>query len=144
MSNIYLSFTIEEKLTLSKLRFSQFKKPVTRSVFGELQLTQMPLNFKTSYCNLKIKVWEQSCGWLFYYSKFEKNHDVLTSKSPCILLNKNINFIKNETEAKMENPTHRFRVMSCRNSRPEVFCKKGVLKDFAKFIGKHLCQRLFF
>ena len=31
-----------------------------------------------------------------------------------------------------------------RSSRPEVFCKKGVLTDFAKFTGKHLCQRLFF
>ena len=27
---------------------------------------------------------------------------------------------------------------------PEVFCKKGVLKNFTKFIGKHLCQSLFF
>ena len=26
---------------------------------------------------------------------------------------------------------------------PEVFCKKGVLTDFAKFTGKHLCQSLF-
>ena len=26
---------------------------------------------------------------------------------------------------------------------PEVFCKKGVLKNFAKFTGKHLCQLLF-
>ena len=25
-----------------------------------------------------------------------------------------------------------------------MFCRKGVLKDFAKFIGKHLCQSLFF
>ena len=25
-----------------------------------------------------------------------------------------------------------------------VFCKKGVLKNFAKFTGKHLCQSLFF
>ena len=31
-----------------------------------------------------------------------------------------------------------------RRSRPDVFCKKGVLRNFAKFIGKHLCQRLFF
>ena len=30
------------------------------------------------------------------------------------------------------------------NSRPEVFCKKGVLRNFAKFVGKHLCQNLFF
>ena len=27
---------------------------------------------------------------------------------------------------------------------PEVFCKKGVLRNFAKFTGKHLCQILFF
>ena len=31
-----------------------------------------------------------------------------------------------------------------RSSRPEVFCKKGVLKNFTKFTGKHLCQSLFF
>ena len=26
---------------------------------------------------------------------------------------------------------------------PEVFCKKGVLRNFAKFTGRHLCQSLF-
>ena len=31
-----------------------------------------------------------------------------------------------------------------RSSHPEAFCKKGVLKIFAKFTGKHLCQSLFF
>ena len=31
-----------------------------------------------------------------------------------------------------------------RNSRPEVFCEKGVLRNFARFTGKHLCQSLFF
>ena len=30
-----------------------------------------------------------------------------------------------------------------RSSRPEVFCKKGILRNFSKFTGKHLCQRLF-
>ena len=30
-----------------------------------------------------------------------------------------------------------------RGSCPEVFCKKGVLKNFAKFTGKHLSQSLF-
>ena len=30
------------------------------------------------------------------------------------------------------------------SSRPEVFCKKGVLRNFAKFTGRHLCQGLFF
>ena len=31
-----------------------------------------------------------------------------------------------------------------RSSRTEVFCKKGVLRNFAKFTGKYLCQSLFF
>ena len=31
-----------------------------------------------------------------------------------------------------------------RSIRPEVFCKKRVLRYFAKFTGKHLCQSLFF
>ena len=31
-----------------------------------------------------------------------------------------------------------------RSTRPEVFYKKGVFKNFRKFTGKHLCQGLFF
>ena len=31
-----------------------------------------------------------------------------------------------------------------RNSRPNVFSKKVILKNFAKFTRKHLCQSLFF
>ena len=30
-----------------------------------------------------------------------------------------------------------------RSSRPEVFCKKGVFRNFTKFTGKQLCQSLF-
>ena len=50
--------------------------------------------------------------WFFYCFNFEKNYDVLKLNSPCILLKKNINFNKNETELKMENPTHSFREMN--------------------------------
>ena len=28
-------------------------------------------------------------------------------------------------------------------SHPEMFCKKGVPENFAKFTGKHLCHSLF-
>ena len=31
-----------------------------------------------------------------------------------------------------------------RSNCPEVFCKKGVLKNFVKLTKKHLCQSLFF
>ena len=87
MSNIYLRVTIE---AFSKLPFSGFKKFVTRSSFGKLQLMHISLNFKTTCCNLKSEVWEQNCVWLFYYFNSKRNYDVLKSKSPCNLLNKNI------------------------------------------------------
>ena len=41
MSNIYVKDTIEKNVTYSKLQFSEFEKFVSRSVFGELQLTQI-------------------------------------------------------------------------------------------------------
>ena len=50
MSNIYLQVTIE---TFPKLRFFGFNTCHQFS-FGELQLTQISLNFKTSCCDLKI------------------------------------------------------------------------------------------
>ena len=31
-----------------------------------------------------------------------------------------------------------------RSTCPKVFCKKGVLRNFTKFTGKHWCQSLFF
>ena len=39
---------------------------------------------------------------------------------------------------------HQTLKLSTNSSRPEMFCKKGVLRNFAKFTGKHLCQSLFF
>ena len=51
----------------------------------------------------------ENCVWLFYYFNFERNYGALKLKSPCILLNKNIYFNKNEMESKMENPTLSFR-----------------------------------
>ena len=32
----------------------------------------------------------------------------------------------------------------CRSGRPEVFCKEGVLRNFAKFTEKHLHQSLLY
>ena len=35
-------------------------------------------------------------------------------------------------------------LLTVQKQPPEVFCKKGVLRNFAKFTGKHLCQSLSF
>ena len=59
-------------------------------------------------------------------------------------------FIKKVLEKKgpsiiVSSYNHKLRYLQTdRSSRPEVFCEKIVLKDFTKFTGKHLCQRLFF
>ena len=37
-----------------------------------------------------------------------------------------------------------YKNQSSKSSRPEVFCKKGVLRNFAEFTEKHLCQSFFF
>ena len=39
---------------------------------------------------------------------------------------------------------HDQQILRNRSSRPDVFCKKGVLRNFAKFTGQHLCQSLYF
>ena len=36
----------------------------------------------------------------------------------------------------------RMKIFSFQKQPPEVFCKKGILRNFAKFTGKQLCQRL--
>ena len=35
-------------------------------------------------------------------------------------------------------------LLNYKSSSPEVFCKEGVLRNFAKFTGKHLGQSVFF
>ena len=93
MSNIYLKGTIEknmEKLTLSKLQFSIFKKSVTRSGLGSSNSRSCHIILKDFITIKKSEVWRQNCLWLLYHFDFETNYDVFKSKSPCILLNKNI------------------------------------------------------
>ena len=53
---VYLKKLLLTKTEVLKTSiFSKLKKIVTRSVYGELQLTQIPLNFKILVCNLKNK-----------------------------------------------------------------------------------------
>ena len=39
---------------------------------------------------------------------------------------------------------HDQQILRNRSSRPDVFCKKGVLRNFAKFTGQHLWKSLCF
>ena len=100
-----------EKLTFSKLWFFKFEKFDPRSVFGELQLTQISLNFQTSCCNLKIRGrGAKLCvGCFYYFNYYERSYVWLFKVKESVLLNENINFNNNETESTMENSTYSFR-----------------------------------
>ena len=51
-----------------------------------------------------------------------------------------INPTKKELDAEIQSTLkHNYLHANVRSSNPELFCEKGVLKNFSKFIGKHLC-----
>ena len=70
------------------------------SIFGQLP---------PEICNLKIRSGSKTVCGASIILVLKRNYDFLKWKSPCILLNKNIGFNKNETESKLENLTHSFR-----------------------------------
>ena len=54
--------------------------------------------------------------------------------------------ITNTLKRQQEDVITAFQILeTClKSSRPVVFCKKGVLRSFTKFTGKHLCRSLYF
>ena len=108
MSNIYLKVTIEKNwrsqnfdilgLNISH-HFSFWGAPTHADI---IEISNVLLQLKNERSGNKTV-------WRFYYSIFERNVWRFEVKSPCILLNKNINFNKNETESNIENPTDIFR-----------------------------------
>ena len=61
----------------------------------------------------------------FLLFNYERNYDVLKSRSSCFLVNKNIKSNKNEMESKKESPRHAFRgtnlyFSSCRNRELKI------------------------
>ena len=104
MSNIYLKGTIEKKWRSLKFGFCKFKKFVSESIFGELQLTQTLLNFENFLLELKNQRSGSKTVCHLCYFSFEKNYDVLQWKSSCFLLNKNINLIKTRRNRKWKIP----------------------------------------
>ena len=87
------------------------KNYISRSVFGELQFTQIPFNFKTSCCCLRIKgLGVKLCVAFLLFSIWKEVWRFKAKKSlTCFLLNKNVNFNKNEIKSKLENLTQSLR-----------------------------------
>ena len=106
MPNIYLKVAIKKKWRTQNFKF------VCRSVFGELQLTQIISNYPTSSCNLKIRGLNAKLCVAFPLFLFWKELWRFKVKESMFLLNKNMNFNKNEPESKLKNPTYSFREMN--------------------------------
>ena len=120
MSNLYYW----ERLTFSKLLFCKFQNLSPGQFLESSNSCRYNYILKLLVATYKSEVWEQNNVCLFHYFNFEMNYDVLKSKSPRILLNKNMNFNKNETETKMENPIHSF------------FYYQGFLQRHWRFTGQ--------
>ena len=70
-----------------------------------------------------------------YWKCMKLDISLTCKKSPCFLPVKT-----KETNKETKQKTLSF----IRSSRPEVFCKKGVLRNLTKLTRKHLFQSLFF
>ena len=131
-TQIILGHFFHNWISLQSLRYTVlriqwrliFAYVIRRFIYFKFTSVLFYLMFFTSVKGIdRSEVWEQNCVWLFYYFNFERNYDVLMSKSSCIFLNKNITFNKNETESKMQNSTHGFRetsFTSCKNRKLKV------------------------
>ena len=109
ITNIYLKVTIEKNCCSQDFDFISLKNLSPDQFLGSSNSRRYRRILKLLVATSKSEIWEQNCVWLFYYFNFERNYDVLKSKRSCIFWNKNINFNKNETKSKIENPTHSFR-----------------------------------
>ena len=97
-------------MTYSKLQFSKLKKFISWSLFGELRLTQILLNFKSPWWNLKTRGLGPKLCVAFLLFAFWKEFRPFKIKEAVIFVEKkNQNFNKNKKESKTENPIHSFR-----------------------------------
>ena len=111
-SNIYLKVIIEKNWRSQNLDFLSLKNLSLGQFLESSNSRRCHWIFKLLVTTQKSEVSKQIRVRLFYYFSFERNYDVLKSKSSCILLNKNINLNQNETESKMKNLIHSFRETS--------------------------------
>ena len=100
MPNIFLKVTVEKKWRTQNFDFLSLKGSSPGHWI-----------YKLFVVTEKSEGWERNCVWLYIFY-FERNYDVLKSKSPCFLLKKNLKFNKNKKESKIENPWHSFREMN--------------------------------
>ena len=104
---------------------------MSKTIFPEK--TYSPKNAQTAWQPIPMGSYffisDQFRGLFFSWDTLHKNMYLKSAEN----LSTNLFFSPQEVN-------QRFRT---RSSRPEVFCKKSVLRKFSKLTGRHLCQILF-
>ena len=100
MSKIYLKVTIEKECRSQNFDFLSLKNSSPGQLLGNFNSRRYHQILKLLVSTYKSETWEENCEWLSYYLNFERNYEVSNSKIPCFLLNRNINFNKNERNRK--------------------------------------------
>ena len=93
--------------------------------------------------------WNRTLAWVFSYKSAEYFQNAFCKDTPgrlhlLVLSSVTCSSAIEEKQVVESSAGTPRQHATTRSSRPEVLCKKGVLRNFAKFIGKHLCQNLFF
>ena len=142
MSKIYSKVTIKKNWRSQDFDCQSLKNLFQGQFLERSNSRRYHWILKLVFVTQKSEVWEQNCVWLFNYFNFERSYDVLKSKSLCILLNKSINFSKNETESKMENRTHSFTETNLRKVKSQIKSETDEL-ELTKEKRRHLLYRSF-
>ena len=109
-------------------------------------LEKCPLNIKNwqYFLFLFFSLYKNTFFWILFFNSSRKRKGNLVTQIENIRNTWNFSLLllvigihsHHLTEENKKNKTYR-------SSRSEVFCKYGVLKDFAKFTGTHLYWSLF-
>ena len=104
---------------------SKIKNPFSECYCSKFTSTQLLFACSPAFCfNIGKKLWRHvlfssTCFW--YCRKYPKNDNQICQLLSSACFQKHFS-----------------------SSRADVFCRKGVLRNFTKFTRKHLCQSLFF
>ena len=103
-SNIYLKLLLRKKWRSQNFDFLSLRSLSPGKFLGSSNSCRYILILKLLFTTYKWEIWEQNCVWLFCHHDSERNYDLLKSKGPCILLNKNITLIKMKRNWKWKIP----------------------------------------
>ena len=126
----------QKKNNAPSLKLSCFRLLMSLLISVKLLFRASLINYFWSELHLR---WKTPVSTFIGTSKIAKNYCNVRNVKLKILP-----YLKPGQISRMERFAKRVKSVNYGSSRPEVFCKKGVLRNFTKFTGKNPRQSLFF